>query len=123
MMEYMYLRKKKLKWIELAVLCGASYVVFKMFMLRLAFVLTILCIVLYIIVVKYSIINLKWKVLGFITKTGFAICAAVSILLAYFYNADSSWMAKIDELSVLVCITDIRHLKNMIYLSLDSGFK
>ncbi len=98
MMEYMYLRKKKLKWIELAILCGASYVVFKMFMLRLAFVLTLLCIVLYIIVVKYPLINLRWKIVGFITKTGFTICAAVSILLAYFYNADSSWMAKIDEL-------------------------
>ena len=97
MMEYMYLRKK-LKWIELAVLCAASYVVFKLFMLRLAFVLTLLCILLYVLVVKYPVINLQWKLTGIITKIGFAVCAGASILLAYFYNANVSWMAKIDEL-------------------------
>lgn len=98
MMEYMYLRKKKLKWIELIVLGGISYVIFKLFMLRLAFVLTILCILLYILVVKYPVINMRWKLTGFVTKTGFAVCAAISILLAYFYNANTSWMATLDGL-------------------------
>ena len=98
MMEYMYLRKKKLSILELAVLTAASYVVFHLFMLRLAFVLTILCIVLYIIVVKYKIMNLRSKCMGFFAKLGFPVCAIVSFALAYFYNKDNVLLSTLDNL-------------------------
>lgn len=98
MMEYMYLRKKKLTILELVVLTAASYVVFKMFMLRLAFVLTIFCIVLYLVIVKFRVIDLKSKVVGIITKLGFSVCAIVSIALAFFYDEKRLWMQELNNL-------------------------
>ena len=95
--EYLYIRKKKLYMMEVFGCVLGSYLIFRIFSLRLVFAISIVCIILYVVFVKYEWISLKNRFVGLCAKIGFPVCAIGAISLAYFYNPNIKWMQILDQ--------------------------
>lgn len=95
-MVWMYVQQEKVRWWELAVCCAANVVYYRLFTVRLTFLLGILMVVMFVPMVK-----LKWEIFNparlwvkVIAGIAYGILLAVILYISAAYNPDSlSWLA------------------------------
>jgi beta-1,4-N-acetylglucosaminyltransferase len=97
---YIYLRKDKIKWIELMICLIIGYVFYRLCDTRLNFIGNVL-LILGAAIVRYrqSFPQLLKKIFIGISKGLpwiFILCGLISIVLSFSYHSDISWMAKIN---------------------------
>lgn len=95
---YLYLRRKKISWIEIAIWGMLNYYLYKLCTVRLTFYLSIITLVFYVVFVKYELLNISKKFIIFITKFVFG----GSILVIYYtmvkYDVRVSLWYKLNEI-------------------------
>lgn len=100
-LEFLYLkaiRNKKANWIELIIIFGLNYVLYKLSTLRLAFYLVCIILVLYIILIKFNMFKLKAKPLVIACSLTFPLLFFLSIWSNSAYNTSSPLFVKMNQL-------------------------
>lgn len=95
---YLYSKTKKVSWAEMAVYLAAIYLIYYFTTQRLTFVVFILVWLMYIVFVKYELINIDNLIIKLCSIVVFPLCGIVSVVLTYFYDSSVGWMAKLDKL-------------------------
>lgn len=89
---YLYLKKSKIKWVEVLLLLAINYLVYTQTDSRLSFYLSVIVMLLCVILKYFPDILEKRRVLCFGMICSFWICAVVSIGLSFFYDSSVPWM-------------------------------
>ena len=84
-----YARKREVSWCELILELFISLFVYHYSTHRLVLYLNIIVLLMYIIIVKLKYIDISSKIVRFLSIVGFPICAAISFILAIFYNSEN----------------------------------
>ena len=83
---YVNVRKKSLHWIELAVAAAINYMIYQISTLRLSYYLMFGAIVMYILLEKFRIFDLRKKLFGFLSLLVFPTAFTITILGALKYD-------------------------------------
>lgn len=90
--------EQKANWIELIIIFGLNYVLYKLSTLRLAFYLVCIILVLYIILIKFNMFKLKAKPLVIACSLTFPLLFFLSIWSNSAYNTSSPLFVKMNQL-------------------------
>lgn len=89
-----YLKKKKMKWMEIVILLLINYVIYRLSTLRLAVYLTVVVILWHILFVKILNVDLRKRWIRRLSIIAFPIGVMVSYWSAYAYNStNATWRA------------------------------
>lgn len=94
---YMYLQKGKMGWLKIGFLAAISYGVYKVTTTRLSFLLTLFAIFLYIILIKYDLIDIRAKFIVFLSDISFVLVSAFCMFLHFGYNERNEIMEKLND--------------------------
>ena len=86
--EYLYLRKKIVSYIELVVWIFVHIYIYHWIGVRLTFYLSLYVEILYIILLKIRVINLQTRLLKSFSIIGFPICGIGSVLVSYVFDSN-----------------------------------
>ena len=86
MISYMFVQKRALNWIELAVAAAINYMLYQISTLRLSYYLTFGVIALYILAVKFRMFDLRKKWVAFLSLFVFPVTFAIAIYGALSYT-------------------------------------
>lgn len=95
---YVYARTKKLSWTELILHLIFIITLYYFTTQRLTFIVFIGVWALYIILVKYELININSPFIKFCSLTGFTVCGIFSIVTSYFYSPSNKLLVKLDDI-------------------------
>ncbi|MBQ3393373.1 MAG: hypothetical protein IJG52_08190 [Lachnospiraceae bacterium] len=91
---WMYVKADKVRWWELAVCTLANVVYYRLFTVRLTFLLGVLAILLYAAVVRLKLVDPASHWTMWIARMGYSALLVFVVWLSVAYNADSlSWQA------------------------------
>ena len=95
-LEYLYLkhlRRQKASWIELAIILGFNYGIYRLSTLRLTYYLNYATVFLYIVLVKFGWIDLSKKWLTGLTALIFPAAFAFTVCISVFYSDSNALLA------------------------------
>lgn len=97
---YLYLRTnngKKATWIELIIILGISHILFEITTLRLTYYLMYLIIFLYIVLIKFDLIDLRKKWVVVSSSLVFPVMFITSIWINYVYDLSNPFQKRLNE--------------------------
>ena len=100
-LEYFYYKStyhKEVAWIGLVIILVINYILYKMTTLRLVFYLVCIVLVLYILLVKFKLFNLKSKPMVILSTLIFPVFFSLSVWLYHSYTKTSTFFVKMDRL-------------------------
>lgn len=97
---YLYLRKSKMKWLEIILWTVVDFAQMAVFTCRLVGLIWFVGIVVYIIYVKCSLIKEKGFLIKFVSKYGFILCFVFVLVLSVLYNENSEFMYNVVNLRI-----------------------
>ena len=96
---YLYIRKKVLSWIEIAVWLVINQLIYAFFTLSLTYGLTLIVIALYVLIIKLELIRLDSLPVKIFTFAGFPAGMALSCIGMVYYNSENRIWSFLNRLS------------------------
>ena len=126
---YLYLRKK-ISLVEIVAWSVFNFFFYSWLGVRLVTVLSVYVEIAYFLLVKTSVFSLTHKVIGFISKSGYVLCAAVSLLIIKIYNpsnliwvmADSLLSNRLSQTKMAFDFYDVTLFGQHLYMQGNSYF-
>ena len=87
---WMYVRAERVSWTELAVMLAANYVFYKLFTVRLTFLLGVGAVFLFIVMIKLPIFDPSGALLKWAARLGYSALLGFILWLSVSYNAEST---------------------------------
>ena len=85
-LEYLYIKKKKVSWIELFIILIINYAIYKLTTLRLTYYMNYITVALYIILVKFNFIDLRRKAYRALSILVFPVAFGFTFWVNYYYS-------------------------------------
>jgi len=95
---YLYAKTKKESWPMLILQLGLIYLIYYFTTQRLTVIVFVAVWIMYIVFVKYELINISSLFIKLCSLIGFAVAGAGSLIITYLYDPAVMWMEKLDTL-------------------------
>jgi len=90
---YLYMRKEKIKWLEMVIIAVLNYILYENFRVRLTCYLIWIILIMEICIIKFNIFNINGKWIRRIFRIAFIAGEGISILVMILYdNSNRIWL-------------------------------